>query len=88
MYRRYIKRLLDFVLSLCALIVLSPLLLILMILGAITAVNVIAHQRPLAQVERDGIAKEIFVAAQVHLTMAESQGNGTCTDGGELWQQG
>lgn len=35
MYAKYIKRLLDFVLSLCALIVLSPILLILIILGAI-----------------------------------------------------
>lgn len=35
MYAKYIKRILDFVLSLCALIVLSPLLLILIILGAI-----------------------------------------------------
>lgn len=35
MYAKYIKRILDFVLSLCALIVLSPLLLILIILGAV-----------------------------------------------------
>lgn len=35
MYAKYIKRILDFVLSLCALIVLSPLLLMLIILGAI-----------------------------------------------------
>ena len=35
MYAKYIKRILDFILSLCALIVLSPLLLILIILGAI-----------------------------------------------------
>lgn len=35
MYAKYIKRILDFFLSLCALIVLSPLLLILIILGAI-----------------------------------------------------
>lgn len=35
MYAKYIKRILDFVLSLCALIVLSPLLLLLIILGAI-----------------------------------------------------
>lgn len=35
MYAKYIKRILDFVLSFCALIVLSPLLLILIILGAI-----------------------------------------------------
>lgn len=35
MYAKYIKKILDFVLSLCALIVLSPLLLLLIILGAI-----------------------------------------------------
>ena len=35
MYAKYIKRLLDFFLSFCALIVLSPILLILIILGAI-----------------------------------------------------
>ena len=35
MYAKYIKRILDFMLSLCALIVLSPLLLILIILGSI-----------------------------------------------------
>lgn len=35
MYAKYLKRILDFILSLCALIVLSPLLLILIILGAI-----------------------------------------------------
>lgn len=35
MYAKYIKRILDFVLSLMALIVLSPLLVILIILGAV-----------------------------------------------------
>lgn len=35
MYAKYIKRVLDFVLSLMALIVLSPLLVILIILGAV-----------------------------------------------------
>ena len=34
MYAKYIKRLLDFFLSLCALLVLSPVLLILAIIGA------------------------------------------------------
>ena len=34
-YEKYIKRLLDFVLSLCALIVLSPVLIILTVVGAI-----------------------------------------------------
>lgn len=35
MYAKYFKRLLDFVLSLCALIVLSPVLLVLTVLGAV-----------------------------------------------------
>ena len=35
MYRRYFKRMIDFVLSLAALIVLSPVMLILIVLGAI-----------------------------------------------------
>lgn len=36
MYAKFFKRLIDFVLSMCALIVLSPLLIILTIIGAIT----------------------------------------------------
>ena len=43
------------------------------ILSGVTAVNVVHYQRTLTQVELDGIAREIFVAAQNHLTMAESQ---------------
>ena len=35
MYARYFKRVLDFVLSLCAVIILSPILLLLILLGAI-----------------------------------------------------
>ena len=35
MYRRHFKRMIDFVLSLAALIVLSPVMLILTVLGAI-----------------------------------------------------
>ena len=34
-YAKYIKRLLDFILSLCAIIVLSPILLVLTVVGAI-----------------------------------------------------
>ena len=44
------------------------------ILGAVSFIGVLQYQRSLAQFERDGIAKEIFVAAQNHLTMAENQG--------------
>jgi len=44
------------------------------ILSAAATVGVSGYQRSLHQLEMDGIAKEIFVAAQNHLTMAESQG--------------
>ena len=47
---------------------------ILTILLGLATVNVIRYLRTLTQLERDGIAREIFVAAQNHLTMAESQG--------------
>ncbi len=47
---------------------------IIAILGGVVFINVINYQRSMAQFERDNIAKEIFVAAQNHLTMAESQG--------------
>ena len=47
---------------------------ILTVLLSVAAVGVIRYQRSLEQMEMDGIAKEIFVAAQNHLTLAESQG--------------
>ncbi len=47
---------------------------IVIILAGVSAVSVFRYQRSLKQLELDGIAKEIFVAAQNHLTMAESQG--------------
>ncbi|MDO4417078.1 MAG: type II secretion system protein, partial [Eubacteriales bacterium] len=47
---------------------------IILILGGVIFINVLRYMRSMAQLERDGIAKEIFVAAQNHLTMAESQG--------------
>ena len=47
---------------------------IIMVLGGVAFVAVTSHQRSMAQLERDTIAKEIFFAAQNHLTMAESQG--------------
>lgn len=46
---------------------------ILVVLLCVAAVGVLRYQRSLEQLEMDGIAKEIFVAAQNHLTMAESQ---------------
>lgn len=47
---------------------------ILVILMGLGFVALIQYQRTLKQLELDGIAKEIFVAAQNHLTMADSQG--------------
>lgn len=55
MYAKYIKRLLDFILSLCALIVLSPVLLILIILGA-----VFMGGNPFFTQERPGKDEKIF----------------------------
>ncbi len=47
---------------------------IIVILTGVSFVAVQAHQRNLAQLEADTVAKEIFFAAQNHLTMAEGQG--------------
>ena len=47
---------------------------IVIVLTGVGFVAVQAHQRNLAQLEADTIAKEIFFAAQNHLTMAEGQG--------------
>ena len=47
---------------------------IIVVLMAVAFIGLVAYQRMLAQVERDGIAKEIFIAAQNHLTLAKGQG--------------
>ena len=47
---------------------------IIAVLGGLAFIAVYNHQRSLGQLERDGIAKEIFVAAQNHLTIAYGQG--------------
>ena len=47
---------------------------IITVLSGVSFIAVQNHMRSLAQLERDGIAKEIFVAAQNHLTMAEHEG--------------
>lgn len=44
------------------------------VLGAVTFIAVQQHQRSMERLERDAVAREIFVAAQNHLTMAQSQG--------------
>ena len=55
MYTKFFKRFLDFILSLCALIVLSPLLLVLIILGA-----VFMGGNPFFTQERPGKNEKIF----------------------------
>lgn len=55
MYARYFKRVIDFLLSLCALIVLSPLLLILIVLGA-----VFMRGNPFFTQDRPGKGEKIF----------------------------
>lgn len=55
MYAKYFKREIDFILSLCALIVLSPVLLILIILG-----TVFMGGNPFFTQERPGKAEKIF----------------------------
>ncbi len=47
---------------------------IIAVLLGVGAVALFSHMRSLHQLEMDGQAKEIFVAAQNHLSMAESQG--------------
>lgn len=54
-YEKYIKRLLDFTLSLCALIVLSPILIILAVIGTITMKG-----NPFFTQERPGKDEKIF----------------------------
>jgi lipopolysaccharide/colanic/teichoic acid biosynthesis glycosyltransferase len=55
MYANYIKRILDFILSLCAIILLSPLLLILTIIGA-----VMMKGNPFFTQDRPGWQERIF----------------------------
>ena len=47
---------------------------IIAVLSAVIFISVINYLRTMQQLERDGIAKEIFVSAQNHLTTADSQG--------------
>lgn len=47
---------------------------IIIVLAAVAFIAVANYQRSMTQLEYDTIAKEIFIAAQNHLTTAESQG--------------
>ena len=44
------------------------------VLSGVAFISVVSYLRSMIQLERDGIAKEIFVAAQNHLTMVEHEG--------------
>ena len=55
---------------------------IISVLGGVAFIAVWNYQRSLGQLERDGIAKEIFVAAQNHLTVAYGEGYLGTTDYG------
>ncbi len=47
---------------------------IIVILAGVSFIGVAGYLRSMALLERDSVAKEIFIAAQNHLTMAEGQG--------------
>lgn len=60
-------------------------LLVIAIIGILSGVAFIAvwnYQRSMGQLERDNIAKEIFIAAQNHLTVAKGEGYRGVTDYG------
>ena len=72
---------------------LAEMLIVIAIIAVLSGIAFIAvwnHMRSLGQLERDGIAKEIFVAAQNHLTMvygenylkADTENYGTLDDSG------
>lgn len=71
MYARYFKRVIDFVLSLCALIVLSPVLLILTIIGAIKMKG-----NPFFTQDRPGKDEKIFKLIKFRSMTCEKDKNG------------
>lgn len=68
MYARYIKRIMDFILSLCAILVLSPLLLLLTIIGLI-----MMKGNPFFTQERPGWHENVFKLIKFR-TMTNAQG--------------
>lgn len=71
MYAKYIKRILDIILSLSALIVLSPLLLILTVLGA-----VFMNGNPFFTQERPRLHEKIFKLIKFRTMSNKKDGNG------------
>lgn len=61
----------------------AELLIVVAILGVLAGVSFVAvqtHQKNVTQLQYDAIAKEIFVAAQNHLTLAKSENYGQKAD--------
>lgn len=58
------------------------------VLSGVAFISVMSHLRAMIQLERDGIAKEIFVAAQNHLTMVEHEGYLSQSNYGHLENEG
>ena len=73
MYAKYFKRMIDFCLSLIGLIVLSPLLLLLMLLGA-----VFMGGNPFFTQERPGKDEKIFKLISFEPWITEGIKMGTC----------
>ena len=71
MYAKYFKRVLDFVLSLCALLVLSPVLVILTVLGAIKMKG-----NPFFTQQRPGKNEKIFKLIKFRSMTCEKDANG------------
>lgn len=71
MYRTYIKRLLDFVLSLCAIIVLSPIMLVLTIAGFFAMKG-----NPFFFQERPGLHEKIFTLIKFRTMTNEKDADG------------
>ena len=76
MYAKFFKRVMDFVLSLCALIVLSPVLLILAVLGA-----VIMKGNPFFTQLRPGKDEKIFKMIKFRSMTCETDENGNLLPG-------
>ena len=75
MYAKFVKRLLDFILSLCAIIVLSPLLLILTIVGAISMKG-----NPFFVQDRPGWHEKIFPLIKFRTMTNEKDSEGKLLD--------
>ena len=71
MYARFFKRLIDMILSLCAVIVLSPLLLVLIVLGMI-----FMGENPFFYQERPGKDEKIFRLIKFRSMDNRKDGNG------------